>query len=246
MLRFIIIMLTAGIFLILTIPVLLIEWILGKRAPGARDRSSYHIIQWLFRLILWETGVMITTIGTENIPTDQAVLYIGNHRSCVDILLTYVNFPRPTGFVAKKETEKIPLFAQWMRNISCLFLDRKDLKQGLKTILTAIEKVKSGISIFIFPEGTRSRTEDELEMLPFHEGSFKVATKTNCPIIPVALSNTADIFEKHFPVVKPVHVIVEFGQPIYPDQLEKEDKKHIGAYTQGVILEMLKKNQEMV
>ena len=117
---------------------MLIEWIIGKYAPAVKDRSSYHIIRGVFRLILWETGIKITTIGTENIPTDQAVLYIGNHRSCVDILLTYVNCPGPTGFVAKKETEKIPLFVQWMKNIHCLFLDRKDIKQGLKTILTAI------------------------------------------------------------------------------------------------------------
>lgn len=120
--------------------------------------------------------------------------------------------------------EKVPLLSTWMKRLHCLFLDRNDLKQGLKTILTAIEKVKSGISICIFPEGTRNKNEDELDMLPFHEGSFKIAAKTNCPIIPMAISGSADIWENHFPRVKKTHVILEYGKPIYIDQLEKEDK----------------------
>ena len=86
---------------------------------------------------------------------------------------------RGMGFFAKKEMEKVPLLSTWMKRLHCLFLDRNDLKQGLKTILTAIEKVKSGISICIFPEGTRNKNEDELDMLPFHEGSFKIAAKAN-------------------------------------------------------------------
>ena len=103
--------------------------------------------------------------------------YIGNHRSYFDIVLSYSRCPIRTGYIAKKEMERYPLLSNWMRYLHCLFLDRKDIKQGLKTILTAIEKIKSGISICIFPEGTRNKNKDELELLPFHEGSFKIASK---------------------------------------------------------------------
>lgn len=188
-------------------------------------------------------SVKLTVIGEENVPTDVPVLYIGNHRSFFDVPLTYPRCPIRTGYIAKKEMEKVPLLSTWMKRLHCLFLDRNDLKQGLKTILTAIEKVKSGISICIFPEGTRNKNEDELDMLPFHEGSFKIAAKTNCPIIPMAISGSADIWENHFPRVKKTHVILEYGKPIYIDQLEKEDKKHLGAYTQNIIHEMLVKNK---
>lgn len=82
-------------------------------------------------------------------------------------------------------------------------------------------------------------------MLPFHEGSFKIATKTNCPIIPIAISNSANIFEAHFPKISPAKVVVEYGKPIYPDELSKEDKRHIGEYTQNVIREMLIKNKPL-
>ncbi len=246
MIRFIIVCICVIGYLILSIPILLAEWVVGKFNPRAKDISSLRIIQTVFRFILKVTGADITIIGHENVPKDQAVLYIGNHRSFFDILLTYVHCPDLTGYVAKKEMEPIPLLSIWMRYLHCLFLDRKDIKEGMKTILTAIEKVKNGISICIFPEGTRNKGDDELELLPFHEGSFKIATKSGCPIIPMAISNSAEIFENHFPRIKPCKVVVEYGKPIYPEQLSKEDKKRLGAYTQGIILEMLKKNQELV
>ena len=90
---------------------------------------------------------------------------------------------------------------------------------------------------------SRNRSESELEMLPFHEGSFKIATKTGCPIIPIAIHNSAEIFEAHSPKIRPCKVVVEYGDPIYPEQLSKEEKKRLGSYTQNIILEMLKKNQ---
>ena len=115
----------------------------------------------------------------------------------------------------------------------------------MKTILTAIEEVKNGISICIFPEGTRNKGDSELEMLPFHEGSFKIATKAKCPIIPIAISNSAEIFEAHFPKIRPCKVVVEYGEPILPANLSRETQKRLGSYTQGIILDMLKKNQSL-
>ena len=82
-------------------------------------------------------------------------------------------------------------------------------------------------------------------MLPFHEGSFKIATKAKCPIIPIAINNSADIFESHFPKIRPAKVVVEYGKPIYPDELDKEAKKHLGEYTQDIIHHMLEKNKSL-
>jgi len=124
-----------------------------------------------------------------------------------------------------------------------LFLDRNDIRQGMKTILQAIEQIKEGYSIFISPEGTRNQGK---EMLPFKEGSFKVAEKTGCAIIPVAITNTDEIFENHIPWVRSAKVVVEFGKPIYPKELDKEKQKHLGSYVQGIIKEMLDKNSHLV
>lgn len=246
MIRFILVVLTVTLFLVLFIPVLILEWLIGKFNLRAKDISSLRIVQGAFRLILWISGVKVTEIGRENVPKDQAVLYIGNHRSAFDILLLYVRCHNLTGFVAKKEMDQYPLLRVWMRYLYCLFLDRENIKEGLKTILKAIEYVKSGVSICIFPEGTRNKSEDELEMLPFHDGSFKIAQKTGCPIIPIALSNTSAMFEDQFPKIKPRHVVIEYGKPIILSELSKEEQRHIGSYTQNIILEMLKHNKSLV
>ena len=246
MIRFILCVIVVVGFLILSIPILLIEWIIGKFNPMAKEISSLRIIQAVFKFILWVAGTKVTVIGEENVPKDTPVLYIGNHRSYFDIVLTYSRCPIRTGYIAKKEMEHYPLLSNWMRYLHCLFLDRKDIKQGLKTILTAIEKVKSGISICIFPEGTRSKSADETELLPFHEGSFKIATKSGCAIIPMSINNTAEIFEAHMPKIKSTHVVLEYGKPIYVKDLTKEDQKHLGEYTRNIILETLRKNKELV
>ena len=212
----------------------------------AKEISSLRIVQGVFKFILWEAGTKVTIIGEENVPKDTPVLYIGNHRSYFDIVLTYSRCPIRTGYIAKKEMERYPLLSNWMKYLHCLFLDRKDIKQGLKTILAAIDKIKSGISICIFPEGTRNKNADDLELLPFHDGSFKIASKTGCAIIPMALNNTVEIFEAHMPKIKSTHVVLEYGKPIYVKDLPKEDQKHLGAYTQNILHDMLEKNKPLV
>lgn len=244
MFRFICLVIFLVSFLILSIPVFFVEWVIGKFNRSKRDYSSLRIVQWAFKVILKITGVEVTVIGEENVP-DEPVLFIGNHRSFFDILLTYSRCRRLTGYVAKKEMEKIPLLSTWMKFLYCLFLDRSNPKEGLKTILTGIDYIKKGISVCIFPEGTRNKGE-ELSLLPFHEGSFKMATKTGCAIVPISMNNTNAIFEKQFPRIKKVHVVLEYGAPIYPDRLAPEEKKHIGTYCQTIIQETITKNASLV
>ncbi len=240
MIRFILVTLTLLLYLILGIPVLLIEWVISKWNPHFRDISCLRMVQAAFKLILWLTGADITYIGRENIPKDQAVLYISNHNSYFDILLTYSQCPGLTGYVAKAEMLKAPLLRAWMKRLYCLFLDRSNIRAGMQTILTGIEYIKKGISIFIFPEGTRSK---DGKMQPFKEGSMKVASKTGCPIIPIAITGSAEIWENHMPKMKPCKVIVEYGAPIRPKELTKDEQKFLGSYTQQKIQEMLNQHQ---
>ena len=209
-----------------------------------RDYSSLRIVQWGFKVILKITGVSVTVIGEENVP-DEPVLFIGNHRSYFDILLTYSRCRRLTGYIAKKEMERYPLLSTWMRNLYCLFLDRHDMRESLRVIRTAIDYIRQGISICIFPEGTRNRGE-ELTMLPFKEGSFRIAEKTGCAIVPMSMNNTAAIFENHIPRIQKVHVVLEYGKPIYPNQLEPEQRKNLGTYCQNIIQETINRNAELV
>ena len=243
MFRTIFALLFAVLYLILGIPVLGVEYLIGKKNPARRDISSLRMVQWAFRVINRICGVKLTVIGHENVPTDEPVLYVANHNSYFDIMITYALCPGLTGYISKDDIEKVPLLNTWMRRLYCLFMNRDDMKQSLKVILQGVEYVKKGISICIFPEGTRGDSE---EMSPFKEGSMKIAEKTGCPIIPVAISNTRNILLAHMPRVTPTHVIVEYGAPIYPKELSKEERKMMGKISQNCIAEMLEKNAKMI
>lgn len=244
MIRFLLVVLFLFLYLLLGIPVLGIEWIIGKFNKNLSDYQSLRLVQWAFNVILKISGVEVTVIGEENVP-DEPVLFIGNHRSYFDILLTYSRCKRLTGYVAKKEMLRYPLLRDWMKRLYCLFLDRENPKEGLKTILQAIDYEKNGISICIFPEGTRNDGE-ELSMLPFHNGSFKIAEKSGCAIVPMSLNNTVSIFEAHLPFIRKTHIVLEYGKPIYMKDMDKETKKHIGEYCQNIIQETINKNQALV
>ena len=244
MIRLILLVSFVVLFLVCSIPLLIIEYIIGKFNMDVKNRSSLAIVNWAFKGCLLIAGVKLTVIGEENVPKDQPVLYVGNHNSYFDIVITYTRVPRPTGYIAKKEMLRYPLLSNWMKYLHCTFLDRNDIKQGMKIILENIEKIKSGISVCIFPEGTRNKTQETF--LPFHSGSFKIAEKSGCPIVPMTLNNTADILEAHFPFVRKTHVVLEYGKPIYMNDLAPEEKKQISAIVLDVIKETYFKNEELV
>lgn len=240
MIRFIIVCILLIPFILIAYPLLGIEWLIGKFNKRARDISSLRFVSFICRFVLWIGGIKVITIGKENIP-DSAAVFVANHRSIFDILIMYANAKDLTGFVAKNSLEKVPFLRTWMRRLYCLFLDRNDIKQGLQIILQAIQYAKDGISIGIFPEGTRNK-EDPLTLLPFKEGSFKIALKSGRPIVPVAIYYEKPVFEDHIPKLKKNKVIIEYCTPIYPKDLTKDEQKVIGATCQALIQETVRKN----
>lgn len=241
--RTVLVILSLVLFFLLSFPLYLILILIGKKNPKAKVRISQAVVSRAFRVVLWFAGTRRTVIGVENIPKDTAVLYVTNHRSYADIPVIYTSVPTLTGFVAKKEIGKVPFLNLWMMNLNCLFLDRDDLKAGLKTILQGIEYIKQGYSMVISPEGTRNHGR---ELLPFKEGSMKMAEKTGCPIIPVAISNSDAVFELHMPWVKKAHVVIEYGKPVYPNELNREERKFLGSHIRSIIASMLEKNEPLV
>lgn len=232
------------LYAIISIPLFLILFVVGKFNGRMKAVISQKIVINLgFRPILFISGVKLTIKGQENILKDQAALYVFNHRGYFDILAGYTTAPYPTAFVSKVEIGKIPMVSHWMRYMNCLFLERDDIRQGLQTILEGIELLKNGTSIYIAPEGTRNKGE---ELLEFHEASFKLAEKSKCPIVPVVLNNTDAIFEQHLPWIHRGHVIIEYCEPIYMDQMERAEKKKIGQIVRKVLSEKVKANKAEV
>ncbi len=224
------------IFFIFSLPCCAVLYIMRHFAPKSAQNISQSIVCGALSVISAISGVDIDADGVANIPKDKAVLFIGNHRSYFDIVTTYPLLPSGVGFVAKKEIDRFALLRWWMRLLHGLTFDRSDPRSGMRMILAAIDEVKSGCSMFIYPEGTRMGSGDLGE---FKAGSFKVASRTGCPVIPVAVSGTPEIFENHIPFIRPSHVKIRFGEPILLSDLSAEEKKHIGDYVKGKIQDML-------
>ena len=244
--RSLLLLIIAVLYLILTLPVLLVLWLIGLKRPDLRGRASRAMVRFIFRVLLWGTGTKPVVLGAERIPKDTAVLFVGNHRSIFDVIISYPYMHKDTGIVAKSSLNSVPLFNIWARFVGCLFFDRDDLKAGMKMIMDGISRMKNGTSIFIFPEGTRNRAAEDLPLLPFHEGSFRLAMRSGCPIVPIAFCNTIDIWEGHFPWIRKTKAVVEFGEPVYPDDIPKEMKKQVGARVSEIITEMVQKNQALL
>lgn len=243
MIRFLLVFIFLFFFFLFSLISLPIEWLIGKVSKQTKDIRSLRIVQGAFKIILFLSGVKTTVIGAENIPESEPVLYIGNHRGFYDVIVSYTLMKGATGFVAKKEMHNVLIVRKWMKNLYCLFLDRDNIKEGLKTILQGIDYIKDGKSIVIFPEGTRNKGEGVQE---FHAGSFKFAEKTGCKIIPMVQNNTEAVFENQLPFLKSAHTVIEFGKPIDLNTLSKEERKNIASYTHDIIEKMYEKNQALV
>ena len=243
MIRTIIIFIFLVIFLIVSLPMQLVLFIMHKFNDDKARKASLAIVSWAFNVILFLGGIKRIVIGEDNVPKDEAVLYVSNHRSIFDIVVTYPRVPRRTGYIAKQESMKLPVISFWMVYLDCLFLDRSDIRKGLEMVLTAIDKVKNGISIFIYPEGTRNKTDKPLG--EFHKGSFKIAQKSGCPIVPVVVNHTRDCFENHMPWIKKTTVVIEYCEPIRIKELEKEDQKSIDQYVKNIIEQTYIKNENL-
>jgi 1-acyl-sn-glycerol-3-phosphate acyltransferase len=228
MIRLIIILAYFVIFILLHLPWCLLYRSWDKKGlQNKRYENASKKVGNAFRRALALSGSEFTVSGQENIPSDQAVLYVANHSSYCDILVLYDAIPGGAGFVAKNDMEKIPLLSFWMRCINSEFLDRNDVKQGLETIKNAAQTIKDGHSMVIFPEGTRGQAAEPAE---FKEGSLRIASIAKAPIIPVAISGTADMMEGHHKFrLYPAKVHVTFGEPIYMNELPRAEKKHLGA-----------------
>lgn len=240
MIRMILVAIWVVGFLLLSLPVALVETILAKKHPDKRDRIAYHMIRFAFRGILFLSGVKVELKGAENLPgPGEAVLYASNHRSYFDIIAAYTIVPDLTGFVAKIETNKVPIFRLWMRYIHCLFLDRKDMRAGMQMVLDGVNQIKSGISVWICPEGTRNKSADCTDLLEFHAASLKMAEKSQSKIVPVAISGSSEVWEQHLPWIRSSKIIMQIGTPIETADLDREGKKNLCDSLKNQIHDML-------
>lgn len=173
--------------------------------------------------LLKVAGVHVNVHGLENLPKDQNVLFIGNHQGNFDIPIYISKIPVPKGFISKIEVKKIPGISTWMEYMHCVFMDRSNLRKAGEAIIQGVKILKNGHSLVIFPEGTRSKGD---KMGEFKAGSFKLATKSKVPIVPVTMSGSYKIMEsnKRKWIIKPANVDLYIHPAIETTNLTKEEQ----------------------
>lgn len=172
-----------------------------EKASSAVTTAILQPVAWWIMIFL---GSNVKILGKENLPAKGTGYCITpNHCSVLDIPAVFCTGRWP-GSIAKKESFRIPLINALMWLIHCVSLDRKNPRSAIKAIQDGVANVKKGIPMMIFPEGTRSKTG---EIGDFKAGSFKIATRSKCPVVPVVIKNTRQAFEDaHYFGIVPVYI----------------------------------------
>jgi 1-acyl-sn-glycerol-3-phosphate acyltransferase len=209
---------------------------LGKEGKIAeRDALTNDIVKNWARFVVGLTKSEVEVRGEENIPQDTAVVLIGNHQSYLDIpvLMGYVN--KPIAFIAKSEILRVPVLSKAMKLMQCTFLVRTNMRQSVRAMAEAVDTIKNGYSMVIFPEGTRSKGGPVIDFKP---GSFKLAYKSGVPILPVTIDGTFRLFEEKNKV-QSGKVIITIHPPVPTAELTKENQTQIPEKVRSVILTAL-------
>ena len=199
-------------------------------------KQVYSMMQQLSRNLVLSTGMELEILGKENLPKEGPVLYVATHKSVFDIVILLTIIEEPTIFVGKKEVASMPFVHKWFDALGCIYIDREDMREALKSIMQGIKEIKNGQSIILFPEGTRTMGN---EIQPFKEGGFKLATKTKVPVIPIALSNTFKVFEEKKRIQK-TKVTVNIGKPIVTSDLSKEELANFPKLVESRVRELMR------
>ena len=207
------------------------------------DRNSRFyrfIMDFVSAATLWLLRVRIHVSGMERVPLDRKCLYVGNHRSNFDSIVTWKVFRRQQlAYLSKGENFKLFVVGRIVRRCCFMAIDRENARNAMNTINRAARLLGEGeVSIGVYPEGTRSKTK---VLLPFHGGVFKIAQKAKAPIVVLAIRGCEDI-HKHRPFGA-TDVYLDVVDVMMPEDIEKVRSRVLSDRARTAIDEHLKKQE---
>ncbi|MDD7795213.1 lysophospholipid acyltransferase family protein [Clostridium sp. 'White wine YQ'] len=205
------------------------------KTPEEIQGINEVVRKWALSQIKY-SGARVTVHGEENVPKDRGVLFISNHQGNFDIPLFIGYIDKPKGFIAKIELTKIPIVHIWMKYIDCVFMDRSSVRKSGEAIVEGIKLLKKGTSMVIFPEGTRSKGD---KLGEFKAGSFKLATKSKVPIVPVTIKGSYKLMEQNGSKIRPADVELFIHPMIETANLTKEEMDELPKRVKSIIAEKL-------
>jgi len=198
--------------------------LLADRLLPGGNRAE-HVMVWWGRAFVRLGGWKLRVEGIENLPSGGAVL-VANHQSIVDIPMLLSAFPRPVGFLAKRELGEIPLFGKAMAAAGNLFVDRDDPRDSVRMLREAGTRLRGGRLVVVFPEGTRSRDGSIGEFRP---GAFYLAQKSGAPVVPVYLEGGYRAIPKGGFRVRPAGLLIRVLPPLSREEGAGGSKDRIAA-----------------
>ncbi|WP_100331345.1 lysophospholipid acyltransferase family protein [Bacillus xiapuensis] len=205
---------------------------LAQSHKAEYDKQIHELPKRWARSVVRQTGSGVSISGQEHLP-EGAVLFVSNHEGDFDVpaLLGYIE--KPFGFISKVEMKKVPIIRDWMEALHCIYINRENRRDAVKMLRDGIQILKSGHSLLIFPEGTRSKGG---ELKPFKSGAFRMAKEARIPIVPIAIKGTSHIFEKNNrKKLTPAQIVIEILPALDPDIFEEYELKKVAAHTQQLI-----------
>ncbi|WP_244834043.1 lysophospholipid acyltransferase family protein [Clostridium sp. BJN0001] len=218
---------------LVSIPIPLIKYYERKGLNEKKLKFVHKYTSKWANFVIRITGAEVTVKGLENIPKNQTILFVANHQSDFDIPLLISSIDVLKGFIAKKEMETWPIISTWMKLLNCVFMDRSNLRQSAHSIMQGVTNLKNGYSMVIFPEGTRSKGGPVGD---FKGGSFKLATKSKCPIVPITINGSSNLFEGNNNKIHSAKVNLIIHAPIYVTNLSKEEEENLKITVRNTII----------
>jgi 1-acyl-sn-glycerol-3-phosphate acyltransferase len=182
------------------------------------------------------SGIKYRIAGDENLPRDRAAVYCSNHQSNVDPPILYTALHPRMHILYKHEIDRIPVLARAFRMGGFIPIDRSRKESAMRSIEAGARSLQAGNSFLIFPEGTRSKTD---EMLPFKKGGFVMAIKAGAPIVPVGIQGGRAAMRRGSRIIRPVTVSIRVGKPIETAQLTMDDRDALIERVRGAIAGLL-------
>ncbi len=207
----------------------------AKHTDEYSYEEKYSHIQYILKRAVKTGNIDLQVYGKENIPKEDGFLICGNHQGMFDILALVASFDKPLAAVLKKELKDIPFIKQIIACTKSYPMDREDIRQSMKVIQSVADEIKQGRNMLIFPEGTRSRNGNQ--MLEFHSGTFKSATKSKCTILPFALVDSYKVLDEKG--IKQVAVQVHYLKPILYEEYKNLNTTQLAAMVRGRIQEVI-------
>jgi len=183
------------------------------------------LLYWLghlgVRLALFTSGISFRVTGREHLPLDRAAVYCSNHQSNVDPPVLFEALHPRMHILYKHEIDQIPILARAFRLGGFIPVDRRNREAALRSIENGARSIRSGNSFLIFPEGTRSRTD---ELLPFKKGGIHMAILAQAPIVPVAIRGGRAAMQRGSWLIRPVVVEIAVGEPVETTGMRADDR----------------------